>query len=385
MAATSCDAIVVGAGLSGLGVAAILAGDGRRVVVLEQARHVGGRAHSRTVRGHVVNFGGPHAGIEGAKVDELFARAGRAPGERGFFEGTLGFEHGEFFDLQARWMEGSLDELADLVPVVVAMGDEELARLDAVAADEWVREHVESPELAEMLRFTGIVFNTLPRLSDLAASTLVEALRTALQMPRTCLAAHGYGDFMEILAEAATARGAELRTRAKVERIAIEDSRVQGVVVRSRDGKEGEEIRAPVVVVAFPVWDLFEVAPETAFVPCFVDQVRNLDCRTAIFGVTAALHEPLYPGRQFILADAPRAGYPFAGFMSSNVAPSLSPEGEHLFEACCICDADLGRDRARLAAANAALTEDLEEMFLAIIIQDKIFSHPKLIKFYFIA
>ena len=46
------DAIVIGAGIAGLGVAALLAKDhGQRVLVLERAPFVGGRALSDPVRG----------------------------------------------------------------------------------------------------------------------------------------------------------------------------------------------------------------------------------------------------------------------------------------------------------------------------------------------
>jgi phytoene dehydrogenase-like protein len=49
--------------------------------------------------------------------------------------------------------------------------------------------------------------------------------------------------------------------------------------------------------------------------------------------------------------------------MASNVAPSLSPQGEYLFEVCCQCDIELGDDRERLRETTDLLKEDLEEIF----------------------
>ena len=52
--------IVVGGGLAGLTAANALAGEGRKVVLLEQSEHLGGRAMTRQDRGYLLNLG-PHA------------------------------------------------------------------------------------------------------------------------------------------------------------------------------------------------------------------------------------------------------------------------------------------------------------------------------------
>ena len=52
--------IVVGGGLAGLTAANALAAEGRKVVLLEQSEHLGGRAMTRQDRGYLLNLG-PHA------------------------------------------------------------------------------------------------------------------------------------------------------------------------------------------------------------------------------------------------------------------------------------------------------------------------------------
>src|SRR6266516_3159744 len=49
--------VVVGAGVSGLACASALSASGKRVVVLERARGVGGRCATRRVEGQPVDFG----------------------------------------------------------------------------------------------------------------------------------------------------------------------------------------------------------------------------------------------------------------------------------------------------------------------------------------
>ena len=54
------DLIVVGGGLAGLSAAALVAREGRSVVVLERASHLGGRAATHVRHGVHFNLG-PHA------------------------------------------------------------------------------------------------------------------------------------------------------------------------------------------------------------------------------------------------------------------------------------------------------------------------------------
>lgn len=55
------DVVVIGAGIAGLGVSALLAGAGQKVLTLERAKAIGGRAYSFQQRGHTTNTGGPRA------------------------------------------------------------------------------------------------------------------------------------------------------------------------------------------------------------------------------------------------------------------------------------------------------------------------------------
>ncbi|WP_434381527.1 FAD-dependent oxidoreductase [Melittangium boletus] len=54
------DVLVVGGGLGGLAVAALLAREGRRVVLCEKSRHLGGRAQTTQEADYHFNLG-PHA------------------------------------------------------------------------------------------------------------------------------------------------------------------------------------------------------------------------------------------------------------------------------------------------------------------------------------
>ena len=224
---------------------------------------------------------------------------------------------------------------------------------------------MKSPVLLDVVRYGAVGMCTLPRLEDMAASTVMQAMRQVQRMPRTYLCEHGYGDFMRILAEAARRWGGEVRTGARVGEILVEAGRVAGVVARlgADGGARSELFSAPLVVTAFPIWELPAIVSTNVLPPEFAEQLTHLNRTTAVFGITAALREPAYTEKYFLLTDARRAGYPLAGYMASNVAPSVSPAGEHLLELSCICDFGLGSDRERLREKVACMKEDEEEMY----------------------
>jgi phytoene dehydrogenase-like protein len=356
------DAIVVGAGISGLGLSALLSNAGKRVLTLEWAAHIGGRAHSFERKGHIMNIGGPRAGLANGRVDALFAELGLEPGERGFFGDVKTYRDGEFISLPTLMLRGDREEAGKLMATTRELAESgDLAKYDAMTAQEWIEPLVKSTEVLDTARYASIVMNTIPRLEDVAASALFESMRIIQTNPRIYLAAHGYGDFMRILAEASAMNGGELRTSSKVDEILIEDGRVRGVVI-DKAGR-AERIEAPVVAAALPVWELFGMADESVFPNDFVAKVKHLDRTTAIFGITVALREPLYDGKYFLLTDGPRCQHPISAFMASNIAPAVAPEGEHLFEVCCQCDMEIRDDPDRLDEVVELLREDLEEFF----------------------
>lgn len=361
MSNESYDAVIIGAGIGGLGTAALLSHAGKRVLVLESAKEIGGRAYSFTHRGHITNVGGPRAGLEGRRVDELFHKVGREPGERGFFDGVVHYRDGDFHDLTKLAMGAPAEEVQRLFGALAEIGPDDLPELDAVPADQWLSGYASHPDLVDTARLAGIVLTTVPRLPDMAASALVEALRTVMTIPRIYLAAHGYGDYMRILAEVVRDAGGDIRTHSSATQVEVDGGQVRSVTFASRD-RAPEIAHTPNAVVAFPAWNMFSVVDESLFPSDFVQTTRNLERKTAIFGITAAVREPLYSHKCFVLTDAPRAAHPLSAYMASNVTPSVSPEGEHLFEACCQCDFDMSKDKALLAKHIDLMKQDLDEI-----------------------
>jgi len=363
------DVVVIGAGLSGCGVAALLARAGKKVLLVEKNKQVGGRATSFKYKGFILNIG-EHAGLVGGKIDDLIEAAGKKPPERGIFE------HMMMYDYRKKKMESIVEkspigdpEMMKVTQEALGASVDDLEKLDNVSAREWVDQRVKNPLVEELLRTMGIVYNTIPNLEEMAASSLVYCFQKTMKSTTTFLAAYGIKTFSDALVESLRENGGDLKTGSRVAKILIEQNRVKGVELEqdeeSLDGMLGKVsvIETPVVVTAFPVWEIFRLIPEKNLPPEFVQKSLNMHRLTANVGFAAGLKAPMFTENMFIMTDMPTLGYPATVFMTTNLVPQSAPRGKHLLESSSICPIDLGNDRDRLRQAVQAMKDDLHQMY----------------------
>jgi len=365
------DAIVIGAGIAGLGIRGILARAGKKVVLLEKNSHVGGRAATFRKDGWVRSIG-QHAALKGQRYDTLLQ--------------TLGVDcPREYFGDLQMYYEGQFKSILDIIPTLVARLSPEdnlkiaekllnpavdLDALDDMSAEEWIKEIITDEVLLDFMRMATVIMTTIPFMKDMAASTLKESIMIVARTMETWLAANGMGEFMEAMAADIRRHGGEIRTNTPVERILIKDKKVLGVlagekIVAEVEGEFGNvtTIEAPVVISAIPVWEIFKIAPEDEFPQDFVQKAWNVSARTANLGLTAGLKQSVYEGRGLLMVDYPSLGYPGSIFMPTNVCPNLAPAGCQLFEASIICDYDIRKDPEQLHHMMAMLNKDLQTWF----------------------
>jgi len=365
------DAIIVGAGIAGLGVSGLLAKAGKRVLLLEKNRNVGGRAATFKKDG-VVRSIGQHAALRDMKLDQLFERLGVQGPEREYFSDLVMYYEGEF---------KSIAEIFPLVPVLagedamrmmeVVTGEVNLEELDDLPADQWVKRFTTNEFLINLIRMGSLIMTTIPRLEEMAASTVYETSRALMGSMLTWLAADGMSSFLNAMAERVVAMGGTVMTNATVRSILVEKGKVKGVLFEENIAEEVEgefgsvvRVEAPLVVSAVPIWEIFKMIPEEKFPRSFVKQARNVSLRTANLGITALLNKPPYEGKALRMVDYPSVGYPGTVFMPTSVCPRLAPEGKHLFEASIICDYEpIAGDQAKKHHMLEMLKQDLRTWF----------------------
>src|SRR5215469_12979310 len=120
----------------------------------------------------------------------------------------------------------------------------ELLRIGAMCVQDLLDEHFESPLLKGALGFDAVLgTNYGPRSPGTVFTLLYRLAAAAEESGGLSQPAGGLGALSEVIARAAQAAGAEIRTGARVARILVRDDRAAGVAL---DG--GEEIGARAVV-----------------------------------------------------------------------------------------------------------------------------------------
>jgi hypothetical protein len=297
------DTVIVGGGIAGLSVGALLTNNGKRALILEKDSHIGGRAFSVNYQGHIVD-NGYHGIAQTGCLHEIFSRVGKS------------FPDIVFYDRAEILHEGKWRNISELFPHkefrrilnedIVARSREELESYDGISIKEWLSQRTDDKGLHLYFWYSCWGLLGGHRYEDFAASVplllfkeqieKVGSLRHFLGNPR-----YGCSSLAEPLAEVIRDKGSEIRTNAKVASIVIEDGKARGVRLETGDRVfasqlvDTELVEAPIVISTLPVWDLFSIVSEDQFPRWYVDWVEGIKQRTApIFTLVCGMDATLW-------------------------------------------------------------------------------------------
>lgn len=383
MSAEQVDIIVVGAGMGGMCTAALLAAQERkRILVLEKAGQLGGRATSfvgaelatwedyrrplgdaartrihRTlpdpetfVRERLLDGYVFEAGIHGifpwGRIGHVLNAVGR-PVALAPNDAAAWYRDGRFHRVRRGeplpWMsERDLRAAKSLVREMIQTDTHRAADWDHVPFKEWIEARSDSEKAIEFHRVMGGINLTL---TDLAKMSTGDNIR----INRQCILAGyhmssggtgtigepGYRLVFQRLAEAVCHAGGAVRTGHKVREIVVRDGRVRGVVA---SGPAGEyEAHAPVVISNVPIQSTFSVLPESLFPSAWVEKVKRFWSAGGLC-VNVGFHRPLTREACYVptLLRAAEAGTDsdlfYVYWPTSAWAPTRAPLGEQLVE-----------------------------------------------------
>lgn len=367
------DVIVCGGGVGGLMAGALLTKGGKKVLLLEKKKNIGGRAATFRGKDGVVRSIGQHAMLDNAHYDTMLQKLGVKVNKAYFTDWQMTFE-GKF---------QSLIEILPMIPeragedamkmIEVMNGDLDIDAMDDVDCETWIKQHIQSPFLLELMEMGTAIASTIPKLNQAAAGMFKETNDLILTGMMMWIAGDGMQDVLEDIAKVIKDGGGDVMTSMTVQNILIENNAVQGVLasktvhdeVIEGEFEEFEQFKAPIVVCNIPVWDVLNnVIPEEKLPKDFVEKGHNITMRTANLGLTAICSEPVYEGQQFYMAYFSKIDHPGSIFMPSNVAPNLAPKGKHLFESSIICNyEELQNDQKKKHEFLQAMKEHLNEWF----------------------
>ena len=336
------DAIVIGGGISGLGVAALLSKKGYRVVLLEKESILGGRSTSFPYRGYTVDIG-VHAiasytssGIE-RLVKEVEATLELIPIKPSLMHFDLDTRAYTRAASRERFGDALYNDFKRLVAMVAELDKEEIETVHGQSAERWILDHFDSSELVAFFdKITGFSGQPMDKVS---AGAFLETLHDAFTSEATITypARHGIKALPDVLEGAIRAHGGEIITEVAVQGILFQGDRVQGVqgkIVRPSFISE-VEIQAPLAVLTVPLTLLPRFVPSEMIGDELLDKVSRITAENYYYvGLVAGVEASLFEGfsSRFFQWTVDRAGMDWHGLITvpSFVDRELAPEGCHL-------------------------------------------------------
>ncbi len=157
-------------------------------------------------------------------------------------------------------------------------------------------------------------------LDKLSAGELIAGIQLGLKASAgACYPIGSWKPFIERLEEIIRENG-EIRTKVKVEKVMIENGKVIGVQV------EGKTLESKLVIVNIPSQEIFSVLDEKLFPENFVKKCKNLIPTTGV-SLDYGLKKQVSDFAGSIISTEPF----IMGIFTSNLDPSVAPEGEQLF------------------------------------------------------
>ena len=263
------DAVIIGGGMAGLTTGALLAKQGKRVVVLEKGNQPGGRAYTYEDKGFTLNYG-PHAMYtpESGILAEVMRRLGRPVPKC------------EYVDpMHAYWADGdrlavmgakphqvlttklfSLGERLQVVKLMLALKS---AKPDTLAPGltwgDWAESTTGDPAVRRFAMALGTI-NTYTRPSAAldAAWLLAHLQRTLFARDSVGYMHGGWRSMYDVFIDELRANDGTLITGARIDRLEIADGRVVAAITPDA------RYEAAAFVCTLPPQDAPAIAPDAS-------------------------------------------------------------------------------------------------------------------------
>ncbi|MEW5913479.1 MAG: NAD(P)/FAD-dependent oxidoreductase [Thermodesulfobacteriota bacterium] len=371
------DAIIVGGGIAGLGVTALLAAKGAHVLLLEKEPILGGRSASFPFQGYTVDIGlHAIASISSSGIGRLLEETGAALEVVPIKPSLMHFDLDRKAFLRAtsaeRFGQKLYQDFKRLAQAVADLSPEQISTFHQASAQSWIMDNFGNPGLLEFFKkITGFSGQPMDKVS---AGAFLETLHDAFtsQVTISYPAHGGIQALNDSLKRAILDKGSEIITNIRAQGLILDGDQVKGVrakIVRPSYFAD-LEFAAPVVVYTAPLIGLPRFLPAErlpAALAAKMEQIKSADYyyNGIIMGVRAELLEGF--GDRYFQWTFDRPGMDWHGITTipTYVDPGLAPAGHHLIFVDCHAPMPFGRqDLAR--QRHADLLELCREIWPAL-------------------
>jgi phytoene dehydrogenase-like protein len=356
------DAIIIGTGIGGCGVGALLAHAGWKILILEQNDIIGGRCTSYTREGFTFDIGQHNYTPPDSQMVTEILRQVQMPDAiewincRDMGRGVLQFgdEREKYRRYEELIPEEERDNYRKVFLRTAGLSDQELDELWYVPVARWVDNFTKDPMVHMVIdNYMSQVYCVPSSVASTAQMShffkSYDSMRPQQRGPY--YPKGGNISIPKAFISAIEKYGGEVRLNAKVEKVMIEDGAAVGVRL-----KDGSELRAPVIIsnadIKATVKDL---VGEEHFPKDYAQRVQNLTYSASAVTLKVCLQEKVIDEWMVIyIPDVHHPTYKIAedmekgkipkwvggvSFITSNVDPSLAPPGKQCVSLVVACPA----------------------------------------------
>ncbi len=318
--------VIVGAGINGLLLGALLAHDGDEVLLFEKKRTVGGRAFLLERDGFILDYGvhltrfGPASSL--AKImrylgsEVAFQPMGKSylmdtDGEMKLFPTSpAGIFRSELF---------SFREKLRILGLLFKIKRGKYNNLMKISLEEWMQQNDITGGLRKYFELVSASVMVCPFVEKTSAGEMFRNINRVLQSGHSAeYPAEGWKPIHQALISEIEKRGKVYR-KAKVDRVIIRKGVATGVTVG------GKKYVADRVVLNMPVQEIFSVVPERSCRKEYVNLCKNLLPTSGVF-VDIALKRNISEIDGLLYSASPAA----YGIITSNICRAVAPPGSQL-------------------------------------------------------
>ncbi|MCL4557576.1 MAG: FAD-dependent oxidoreductase [Deltaproteobacteria bacterium] len=357
------DFAIIGGGIAGLELGAMLSHDGHSAIVLEQSEHVGGRSFVHVRDGftldngiHLVRFGRKSA------VARVLRHIGRtiefaSPGNAYLVDQNddlVLFPTGPAGFLKSRLF--TFSERLKALKVMVRLKSGSYGGLDRYTVEDWMQSEGIEGGLKRYFRLVSASMLVCPITSVASARALIENVNAVLKTGISVeYPLHGWRhDIIDPLIRTIKQHG-EIKTGTRVESVVLEDGKATGV--RTKDGI----VRARDVVIDVPSQEIGKILD--------VGAVKSDRLRTAL-GLVPTSGISVDYAVQGKISDIDGLIYfedPISfGCVISNIAPDTAPAGKSLLTWFCPIHYEEMKQKEQVRNYQQRLEDRIERVFPAL-------------------
>lgn len=371
------DAVILGAGIAGLVATAVLAKEGKKVLLLEREDRPGGRAAVFYHEGYKLGFGAHLSEDPGSGTTAIMRYLGKDFPRGPVNDGMPVYHEGKWLSMP-EVIGTDREELKKVIKVLVESQYSDFDQYEDMPLRTWIQKYTNSASVVKLFEFISMVEGATTVWWDHAAAENLYVRKMHYQEAKTAGFSFypkcGWDNYFHDLEDVIRSNGGEIAYNMQAAKVEIQDGQVKGVWAESRQKMTPntfnlEFIAAAHVICTVPVWDIANFIPMHQLPEWWVDKVKLVAAdhhRAVYLGMYIASDEPIYAQSERELAAwfaGPKTGCPGWGFLNSAFDPKCAPEGKHLWVCGVYVPPKVAADRFQQQAFFDLIEEELEIMF----------------------